>query len=266
MTRGHVCRACCAWGWSRLGSAWCCCCPTLVGIALSIRRTSAARHRDLLAKQSARGRCAGVLRSEPESCVVRGRDAPWFMPDHPDAFPEFVGSFSIVAFAVIAAGAWLRVLPRFWVAFTGFFVWLSLGPFMSHRRDQHVRDWAVGVLALRAGRSGWRGLLPGSPSWPSLACPCCSRSPSRSWVVGAPSRGWAGASFSRWRLRWNCCRHRARCIRRRFRMCIDSSRQPGQTTSRDGCSNYPRVSAMAPRHSATSTRHPSTFRPITGGR
>jgi len=55
---------------------------------------------------------------------------PWFMPDRQDAFPEFVGSFSIVAFAVIAAGAWLRLLPRFWVAFTGFFVWLSLGPFI----------------------------------------------------------------------------------------------------------------------------------------
>ncbi|MDO8795017.1 MAG: hypothetical protein Q7J25_10405 [Vicinamibacterales bacterium] len=54
----------------------------------------------------------------------------WFSPDGPDEFPEFVGSFSIVAFAVIAVAAWLRILPRFWVAFTVFFAWLSLGPFM----------------------------------------------------------------------------------------------------------------------------------------
>jgi hypothetical protein len=54
----------------------------------------------------------------------------WFMPNQPDAFPEFVASFSLVALAVIATGGWLRLLPRFWVAFTGFFVWLSLGPFI----------------------------------------------------------------------------------------------------------------------------------------
>jgi len=55
----------------------------------------------------------------------------WFMPpDEPNWYPEFVGAFSLVAFAVIAAGARLRVLPAFWVAFTGLFVWLSLGPFL----------------------------------------------------------------------------------------------------------------------------------------
>ncbi|MGH9148300.1 MAG: hypothetical protein ACRD1Q_16435, partial [Vicinamibacterales bacterium] len=51
----------------------------------------------------------------------------WFMPE---PFAEFVGSFSMVAFAVIAVGAWLRLLPQFWVAFTVFFAWLSLGPFI----------------------------------------------------------------------------------------------------------------------------------------
>jgi hypothetical protein len=55
----------------------------------------------------------------------------WLRPgNHPNWFPEFIGSFSLVAFAVIAAGAWFRVLPRFWVAFTAFFFWLSLGPFV----------------------------------------------------------------------------------------------------------------------------------------
>jgi hypothetical protein len=69
----------------------------------------------------------------------------WFMPDQPYAFPEFVGSFSIVAFAVIAAGAWLRLLPRFWVAFTGFFVWLSLGPFIH---IAGINTYMIGPWAL----------------------------------------------------------------------------------------------------------------------
>lgn len=56
--------------------------------------------------------------------------APWLLPDRPDAFPEFVASFSLAAFVVIAVAAWHRVLPRLWVAFTGFFVLLSLGPFV----------------------------------------------------------------------------------------------------------------------------------------
>jgi hypothetical protein len=55
---------------------------------------------------------------------------PWFMPDKPDAFPEFVGSFSLVAFAIIAVGAMLRLLPRVWLAFAAFFFSLSLGPFV----------------------------------------------------------------------------------------------------------------------------------------
>lgn len=54
----------------------------------------------------------------------------WFLPDKPDAFPEFVGSFSLVALAVIGLGARLRLLPRLWLAFTAFFFLLSLGPFV----------------------------------------------------------------------------------------------------------------------------------------
>ena len=67
------------------------------------------------------------------------------MPDLPDAFPEFVGSFSIVAFVVIAAGAWLRLLPRFWVAFTGFFACLSLGPFIH---IAGINTYVIGPWAL----------------------------------------------------------------------------------------------------------------------
>lgn len=46
------------------------------------------------------------------------------------AFPEFVASFSLVAFGVIAAAGTMRALPRVWVAFTVVFVILSLGPFI----------------------------------------------------------------------------------------------------------------------------------------
>lgn len=46
------------------------------------------------------------------------------------AFPEFVASFSLVAFGVIAAAGAMRALPRVWVAFTVVFVILSLGPFI----------------------------------------------------------------------------------------------------------------------------------------
>lgn len=54
----------------------------------------------------------------------------WLLPDVGDAFPEFVASFSLVAFAAIAVTAWRRVLPRMWVAFSALFVLLSLGPFV----------------------------------------------------------------------------------------------------------------------------------------
>ena len=47
-----------------------------------------------------------------------------------DGFPEFVASFSLLALAVIAVGAAMRVLPRVWVAFTAIFILLSAGPFV----------------------------------------------------------------------------------------------------------------------------------------
>jgi hypothetical protein len=53
-----------------------------------------------------------------------------WLPDKSDAFPEYVAAFPLVALGIIAlAGVW-RALPRFWVAFTLFFVLLSLGPFI----------------------------------------------------------------------------------------------------------------------------------------
>jgi hypothetical protein len=51
-------------------------------------------------------------------------------PGEPNWYPEFIASFPLVALGVIAAGARLRALPSLWLGFTGFFVWLSLGPFL----------------------------------------------------------------------------------------------------------------------------------------
>jgi len=58
------------------------------------------------------------------------RTRPWFMPPEPDAFPEFVSAFPLAAVALVVVAAWHRLLPPLWTAFTGLFVWLSLGPFV----------------------------------------------------------------------------------------------------------------------------------------
>jgi hypothetical protein len=81
----------------------------------------------------------------PNHAWFGDRTRQWFMPDKSDAFPEFVGSFSIVALAVVAVAAWLRALPRLWVAFTGFFVLLSLGPFVH---VGGINTYVIGPWAL----------------------------------------------------------------------------------------------------------------------
>ncbi len=69
----------------------------------------------------------------------------WFMPPEPDAFPELVASFSFVAMALVAVGAWRRALPRLWVVFTTIFVALSLGPFVQ---VAGMNTYAIGPWAL----------------------------------------------------------------------------------------------------------------------
>ena len=54
----------------------------------------------------------------------------WLLPEAPDAFPEYVAGFSLLAVAVVTVAAWRRILPGMWVAFTSLFVLLSLGPFI----------------------------------------------------------------------------------------------------------------------------------------
>jgi hypothetical protein len=104
--------------------------PILVGLALRVVNgqlpgteifwRSSPRGVDLLA----------YLVPNPSHPWFGPSTAPWFIPNQPEAFPEFVASFSIAAFVVIAVAAWHRMLPRLWVAFTAFFALLSLGPFV----------------------------------------------------------------------------------------------------------------------------------------
>ena len=69
----------------------------------------------------------------------------WLLPDVPDAFPEFVAGFSLVALACIAVAAWRQQLPRMWMAFTAVFVLLSLGPFIH---VGGVNTFVIGPWAL----------------------------------------------------------------------------------------------------------------------
>ena len=73
------------------------------------------------------------------------RTHDWLLPPGADAFPEYVASFSIVALIVIAAGLWLRALPRSWIGFTAIFAALSLGPFVH---IAGVNTYVIGPWAL----------------------------------------------------------------------------------------------------------------------
>jgi hypothetical protein len=104
--------------------------PVLVGIALrAVNGRLPAT--EILWRSSPRGvDLLAYLVPNPNHPWFGATTGPWFLPDRPDAFPEFVASFSIAAFALIAVAAWHRALPRVWLAFTGFFALLSLGPFV----------------------------------------------------------------------------------------------------------------------------------------
>jgi hypothetical protein len=70
---------------------------------------------------------AGYIVPNPMHPWFGATTRSWFGVDA--AFPEFVASFSLVAFAVIGAGAAIRALPPVWVAFSVGFALLSAGPF-----------------------------------------------------------------------------------------------------------------------------------------
>jgi Predicted membrane protein (DUF2079) len=69
----------------------------------------------------------------------------WFASKGIVAFPEFVGSFSLVAFAAIGIAAAGRALPRMWIAFTSLAVLLSVGPFIhvAGLNTYVIGPWAI---------------------------------------------------------------------------------------------------------------------------
>ena len=119
--------------------------PLLVGIAMRFTDDQLPET-EVLWRSSPRGVDAlSYLVPNPNHPWFGARTRSWLMPDSPDAFPEFVGSFSLVALAVIALGAAWRVLPPLWAAFTAFFLLLSLGPFVH---VGGVNTYAIGPWAL----------------------------------------------------------------------------------------------------------------------
>jgi hypothetical protein len=69
----------------------------------------------------------------------------WFATDGIDGFPEFVGSFSLVALIVIVFAAARRLLPRMWIVFTALAVLLSVGPFIhvAGVNTYIIGPWAI---------------------------------------------------------------------------------------------------------------------------
>lgn len=104
--------------------------PVLIGLAFRIA-DGRMPDTDLYWRSSPRGVDAlAYLVPNPNNPWFGDITRSWFLPDKPDAFPEFIGAFSLVGFAVIALGATMGLLPRFWLVFTAFFFALSLGPFL----------------------------------------------------------------------------------------------------------------------------------------
>lgn len=123
------------WRWIRLGLVAVGTClllllPALIGIGLRLatgKMPATAR----FWRSSPRGvDLLSYAVPNPNHPWLAERTKYWLMPPGYDSFPEYVASFSLVALVVIAVAAARRSLPRVWLAFTGFFVLLSLGPFI----------------------------------------------------------------------------------------------------------------------------------------
>jgi hypothetical protein len=104
--------------------------PVIVGIALRAV-TGRLPETQTFWRSSPRGvDLLAYLVPNPNHPLFGAWTRGWLLPDRPDAFPEYVASFPLVALAIIAVGARLRILPGMWVAFTALFVALSLGPYI----------------------------------------------------------------------------------------------------------------------------------------
>jgi hypothetical protein len=121
--------------WTRLGLVSIATClilllPSLIGIGQRLARGTMPAEK-LFWRSSPRG-------VDLFSYLVPNPNHAWFgehtrfmlMPPGLDAYPEYVASFSLVAFVVILVAARRAALPRMWIGFTGLFVLLSLGPFV----------------------------------------------------------------------------------------------------------------------------------------
>jgi hypothetical protein len=104
--------------------------PLLAGIALRFQ-TGRLPETVTLWRSSPRGvDLLAYLAPNPNHPLTGRWTHDLFLPDRSDAFPEFVAAFPWIALVIIGLTGARRALPAFWVAFTLFFVALSLGPFV----------------------------------------------------------------------------------------------------------------------------------------
>lgn len=83
----------------------------------------------------------------PNHPVFGGPSRDWISSGRADAFPDLVGSASLVAIAIIGLAMWRsrRSVPGVWIVFTLAFGLLALGPFVHIARiDTHIPGpWAL---------------------------------------------------------------------------------------------------------------------------
>ena len=121
--------------WTRLGLVSISTClllllPALIGIGLRMA-TGRMPATTQFWRSSPRGvDILSYVVPNPNHPWLAERTKYWLMPPGYDAFPEYVASSSLVALVVIGLAAKRLWLPRLWIAFTGFFILLSLGPFV----------------------------------------------------------------------------------------------------------------------------------------
>jgi hypothetical protein len=119
--------------------------PSLIGIALRIA-DGRMPDTNVYWRSSPRGvDVLSYLVPNPNHAWFGDVTRSWFIPNEPGASTELVGSISVVALVVVASAAYLRLLPRMWVAFTAFFVALSLGPFIhiAGMNTSIIGPWAL---------------------------------------------------------------------------------------------------------------------------
>jgi hypothetical protein len=90
---------------------------------------------------------AELVLPNPNHAWFGGPSQAWIVATTPLAFPEFVGSLSLISLGIVGVALWRvrRAVPRFWIAFTLAFSLLALGPFIQIGR---VNTYIPGPWAL----------------------------------------------------------------------------------------------------------------------